>query len=61
MANAWSDDMSIFAKLFSVGTRAAYAPTTGENLTTAFARDRLSRTMPGETGARTGASFGLFI
>lgn len=53
--------MSIFARLFSAGTKAAYAPTNGANLTTTFARDRLARTMPGETGARTGSSYGLFV
>ena len=53
--------MSIFARLFSAGTKAAYTPTSGLNLTTAFARDRLARTMPGETAARTGSSYGLFI
>ena len=53
--------MTIFARLFRAGTRVAYAPTNGVNLTTAFARDRLLRTMPGETAARTGSSYGLFV
>lgn len=53
--------MTIFAKFFTVGTKAVYAPTSGANLTTAFARDRLSRTMPGETGARAGSRYGLFV
>lgn len=53
--------MTIFARLFRVGTAAAYAPTSGTNLTTAFARDRLARTMPGETAARAGSSYGLFV
>jgi hypothetical protein len=58
---AWSDEMSIFAKFFRVGTLAAYAPTTGANLTTTFERNRLGRTMPGETGARAGSRYGLFV
>ena len=53
--------MTIFAKLFSIGTKAAYAPTTGNNLTTTFERARLARSMPGEMGARTGSRFGLFV
>jgi len=53
--------MSIFAKLFRVGTLSAYAPTNGANLTTTFERNRLGRTMPGETAARVGSSFGLFV
>ena len=53
--------MTIFTRLFQIGTKAAYAPTSGANLTTTFARDRLSRTMPGETGAHTGSRYGLFV
>lgn len=53
--------MTIFAKLFGVSTKAAYAPASGTNLTTTFERARLAGTMPGEMGARTGSRFGLFV
>lgn len=53
--------MSFFAKLFAASTLTAFAPTNGQNLTTEFARQRLAGTMPGETGARAGARFGIML
>ncbi|MEL6921437.1 MAG: hypothetical protein AAFO77_10525 [Pseudomonadota bacterium] len=53
--------MSVFAKFFRAGVFAAASPINGRNLTTDMERDRLSRAMPGEYGARTGSRFGLML
>lgn len=61
MANRMEFNMSIFAKIFRVSTLSAFAPSNGANLTTELERRRFSNTMPGETGARAGARFGLML
>lgn len=53
--------MSFFANIFRASTLSAFAPASGRNLTTEMERRRLSNTMPGETGARTAARFGLMM
>ena len=45
--------MKLFARIFR--RRRVFNPNT------VFARQRLGRTMPGETGARAGARFGFLV
>ena len=53
--------MSFFANFFRVGVLTAASPINGRNLTADNERDRLSRAMPGEYGARVGSRFGLML
>lgn len=53
--------MSFFVRMFSASAASAFAPTSGRNLSTEIERRRLSKTMPGETGARTGARYGIML